>query len=146
MAELKLMMLDSEGAANMWDTIYPAIESALPKLEETEMLKRRNYLHSSVLKKVLQVWLLIELPANVLIVGTSVPYADLYTGDMDLLLYTVHSYGSDLDTWITAYEKLRKFCKAHNYKKIVAFGVNPKVVELAKALNATTTTFIELEV
>lgn len=147
MDELKLMMLESEAIPKMWDTLYPVIKSSLPVMgSEDDEAKRRNYLLASVLKKVLQVWFVLNESGTLIGCFTTVPQSDIYTGKMDLLVYTIHSFDNDFTTWRLAYDKLHAYCKRNNFHKIVAYIVEPKVLELVKSFGANVMFYTEMEV
>lgn len=146
MEELRLMMLESNTASKVWDSLYAALSEALPKLDKVENEKRKRYLQTAILRKLLTVWTAVKLDGNVVMVGATIPQVDMYSGTMGLLVYAVQSFDNDLATWEFLYKKLSKYCKDNNLDKIMFYSTNESVTKLAQALGGHIIPYIELEV
>ena len=134
-----LLKLLANQVADKWDVIFPAVEIALPAIEdERERKKRELVLMQSFLDGSLTCWLIGEEKKILGVIVTSV-IEDPGTKLKSLFVYSIYAYQFlSARSWVEVLKPLMKYARKEDCVNILAFSSVEKVIEIMNTVGADT--------
>lgn len=145
-----LLKLQPDQITNYWEDIKAAIIYAVPPLAQASQ-EGLNELLEGLLAGRMQAWTLYEVEEGAVkiyaLIVTTV-WVEIGTLGRNLLIYALYGYSFvKPELWKGALEILRKFARANDCQKIVAFSKVPRIWEIVSQLGGNTETkLVTLEV
>lgn len=138
-----LLKLFAEQVVDKWDDIFPAINAALPSLEEDskEYNSREDVLMRSFLKGNLVCWLMVSGEDKEKIIGvlTTSIIIDPGTEMKSLFIYSIFAYQFlSIKSWVTVLEPLMKYARREGCVNILAFSDVEKIINIMNEVGADT--------
>lgn len=142
-----LVRLTPDQIGDYWPMIEQSIVAALPPIVSEQAGAVKNIL-VSLLSGIMDCWVSFDTETKTILgTVTTVIASDPISGTRDLLIYTVHGFGSLQERhWQEGFVTIRKWARANNCSRITAYTDNPEIVTLSERFGGEVRQYIAIPI
>ena len=129
-----LVKLEVDEITQRWNYLSGVIQASL-----LEKLEDDTYLLKQLISGNMLCWA-IQDENEILAYVTTIDWIDIALGEKDIMIYSLTKVSNNItdEIWKDSFMKFATYAKENDYKKVVAFTVVPKILELVEMLGGNT--------